>query len=234
MTINEDIKLFLPVLKIADLDKDDIFYADALDSCLKYLPKITGITFEFVAELSKFKNQETQKMVDLLIFTMSNLMYDKYDPDNPGHLFAAIQCFGGLWGSIAREHFSRVLRTKSKLIKASLDTKFRAVLPDSKVDEIALGILSLIAKCFGSAARCPLLPHVPFGAPPCPVSAFVDYLITVHPSLGRCREDLYKQVFDWHVPKYMRDNGVPTKSWNAANYVERLTLVVSHHAKKEN
>ena len=225
----DDISFFLPVLKIAELDSADTFYPDALDSCRRFVPPMPGITTEFVAQLSNFKNAKTSEMVEMFKFTCDHLLYDKYDPDNPGHLFCALQIFGGWWGGLARETFIACLRAQCRRLKLLLDVQYRITTSEAKTDELVIGVLSFICKCFGCAARTPLLPHVPFGAPPNPVSALVDYLVGMEPSLDKVRVDLFNKLRDWHVPAYARDaQGSFRAAWDPSNHVARLKALMSH------
>lgn len=228
-----DIKLFLPVLKIAELDTTDVFYPDVLDSCARYVPKLSGITDNFLNELSSFKHAQTKKMVQVFEFTRSKLMYGKYEADNPGHLYVALQVFGGWWAGVVRELFLKCVRNKCRELKTELDLKFKVNTPDCKADELVLGILSFICKCFGCAARTPLLPHLPFSGPPSPVSAFVDYLVGMHPTLSLYRDELYYKIRDWHVPAYARDEkGEFRAIWESFNMVDRIKCIMEHQLKK--
>ena len=136
---------------------------------------------------------------------------------------------------MAREIFLKCVREKCRVLKAELDRKHNVVTPDGKVDELVLGILSFICKCFGSAARTPLLPHIPFGGGPTIVSAFVDYLVGMYPNLSRCRDDLHKKIRDWHVPAYARDEkGSYRLTWESYNQVDRIKCMMEHQIKKAN
>lgn len=226
---HEDIRIFLPILKVTELDTSETFYSDAFETCNRFVPKLPGISKDFVEEFAKFKHVDTKKMLTIFEFARDRLQYDKFNGDNPGHLFIAMQIFGGWWGGVAREIFVKCLRGRGQSIKEELDKKFNIVTPDSKVDEIALGVLASICKCFGSAARTPLLPHIPFGSPPNIVSTFTDYLVAIYPILFKYKDVIYKKMRDWHVPAYARDDkGVFRTSWESYNQVDRIQCMITH------
>jgi hypothetical protein len=218
----DDIRVNLPVLQLTQLDRPELFYADALDTCRLFVPKIPNITAAFVGQLSLFKHAQTMEMLEAFSFCREHLLYNRYEADNPGHLFIAMQIFGGWWGGVARESFLVALRNECCAIDAAT------------ADDLVLSILAYICKCFGAAARTPLMPHLPEGAPPTPVSALVDYLVGMFPMLTRYREDIYKKIRDWHVPQFARDDkGVYRTTWASCNQIDRINCLMQHQLKRK-
>lgn len=216
----DDIKINLPVLQLTQLDRPELFYADALDVCSRYVPKIPGITDAFVKQFSLFKHEKTLEMLEVFSFCRERLLYNRYETDNPGHLFVAMQIFGGWWGGVARESFLVALRNECCAIDAA------------RADDTVLSILAYICKCFGAAARTPLMPHMPDGAPPNPAAALTDYIVGVFPMLTRHREDIYKKIRDWHVPQFARDQkGEYRTTWASCNQVDRIKCLMEHQMK---
>ncbi len=189
ITGKDEIKIKMPV---ADLDSPSNIYVGILESCKKHVPSVKEITKTFEHDLEAFKHPQSATMLSYLKLVMGTVLCDGYDQDNPGHLFVALQSFGGWWAGVAREIFLRCLRK----------------LYDDR-DDLVIECIALICKCFGSTATMPTMPRLPLGgSPPSPISALADYIIGIHPAVARYRDDLHNKIRVWHLPAYIRKHKI--------------------------
>jgi hypothetical protein len=209
------ITLNLPAI-LSDLDKPNIKFLDIMELCKQYVPQLIGITDKFMENLKLLRIEKKEEILFYIDICRSSLLYDKFDGDNPGHLFVLILILGGIYGGIAREIYIKTLIEKTM----------------NDYDK-AIKTLLIIIKCFGACGRFPLVPHMPYGVPPTPISALVDILIHKYPCIEKNREALNSALFDWHVPKYIKEDLIlKNKSyitiWDHWNQQERLSVILKY------
>jgi hypothetical protein len=220
--------VYLPIVKNKILDSPQGFEPDAMFACSKYVPEMPGISALFRQKLSAFAHCDTEIMLRMLDFVRDNLMYGFYNPNNPGHLFIVMQCFGGWWAGVASQIFASVLLEEcTKYKQRSGNTE-----PGKELD-MMLGVISCICKSFGCSARMPLMPHYPSGSPPDPVVLLADTVIVKFPQFKRQREDLIKGLRDWHIPKYMRTTIRDARNiWLSQNQIDRTKAFIERNVIK--
>lgn len=194
----EDFAVYLPILKKGILDTHEGLCPDALNACSKYVPEIKGISDKFTAQFVAITtHKDAQSMLSVFEYTKDNLMYGLYNGNNPGHLYVAIQCFGGVWAGIASQTFATVL------LSMCADMKRAANSSCSEID-MAIGVIGCICKSFGCSARTPLIPRFPEGSPPDPNVLLSDAICAKHSALKPHRDSLARSLRDWHIPKCLR------------------------------
>lgn len=205
-----------PIVRITTLDEPAGFYTDALAACSAHVPRILGFGSDFRTRLLQLQHApnpccptigEAERMLNIYDYTVTRLLGDKFDGENPGHVLVALQCFSGVWSGVAAQCFALVLIAKCKAAAAT-----RA---GQAVSELVVALLLSIAKSFGSSIRiAPLVPRWPdgFGMPPDPVVLLVDALAARYPSELPfvCRNNLIDAFRAWHVPRCVRDT---VKDW---------------------
>ena len=222
-----DVYIHLPIIKHKILDQPEGFAADALIACSKYVPEMPGIADRFRCKMSQYEHRDTAMLMSVYDFVRDNLLYGLFNPNNPGHLFVLIQCFGGYWAGIASQYYATILLeecTKYKMQKRSSHQNEDE--DDRKEIDLMIGVIGCICKCFGCSARTPLMPHYPTGLPPDPVVLLADTIVYKHKHLqrGMFREELIKQLHNWQVPKYMRKH--PRNIWMSQNYIDRTKAFI--------
>jgi hypothetical protein len=228
--IDQEVQVYIPILKLKILDEPEGYCPDALYACSKYVPEMKGVTDKFRDRLSQFHHRESDTALRVFDYARSNYLYGLYNPDNPGHLFVLIQCFGGWWAGIAAQMFAGVLMDWCVAYKTSMEENTGRISAPGKELDLMIGLLACISKSFGISARTPLIPHYPSGSPPDPVALMADAIVTRHPHLRRFREDLMKALRDWHIPKYARTVTKDYKRiWLPHNHIERSRALMDAH-----
>lgn len=219
----QEVQIYLPILKNKILDEPEGYNPDVLYASLKYVPQIKGIFSRFRERLANFRHADTERMVAVLDYTKNNLLYNLFDPDNPGHVFVAMQCFGGWWAGVATQGFALTLLDMCKEIKDAME-KATGVVQNGKEVDMMMGVVACICKSFGCSARTPIIPHYPGGSPPDIVVLLADTICSKHPHFKKpsVREDFIRALRDWHVPKYMRlPSGKHRVQWQPQNHIDR-------------
>lgn len=220
----QEVHIYLPILKNKILDEPEGYNPDVLYASLKYVPQIKGIFDRFRQSFSNFHHADTIKMVAVLDYTKNNLLYNLFEPDNPGHVFVAMQCFGGLWAGVATQAFASTLLEMCKEIRDAMERTTGVQNKSGKEIDMMLGVVACICKSFGCSARTPIIPHYPGGSPPDPVVLLADTICVKYPQFKKSnlREDFIKVLRDWHVPKYMRlPGGKHRQQWLPQNHIDR-------------
>lgn len=227
--------VYLPILKKKILDEPEGHSPDVLYASLKYVPQLNGMYDRFKAALSAFSHSDTSRMVLVMEYTKQNLLYGLFNPDNPGHVFVAMQCFGGWWAGVAAQIFTATLLEMCKEFKVSIEKSTGARSADTKELDMVMGVLACICKSFGCSARTPIIPHYPGGAPADPVVLLADAMCSKYPHLKgpNVREGLLRALRDWHVPRYMRSSGGDyRRTWLAQNHVDRTRAFMEMALRK--
>lgn len=201
----EPVKIFVPVLKRNNvLNSREGFCADALDSCLKYVPQIPGMTTEFKSLLSNFDHRDSSDMLTIFQYTALTHMYHMYDENNPGHLMIALQCFGGWWAGLATQMFLSALLSRCKSLAL-----MKNCLREGVEIDMALNVVACICKAFGCAATLPTIPVYPKTSKRVhPTSVMADLIGRKNDYFKKAgiRELLIHSLNDWSVPNYMKDS----------------------------
>ena len=228
--VDQEVQVYIPILKLKILDEPEGYCADALYACSKYVPEMKGVTDRFRERLGQFHHRESDIALRVFDYARANFLYNLYNPENPGHLFVLIHCFGGWWAGIAAHIFAGILLDWCVAYKASMEQNTGTVANQGKEFELMIGLLACISKSFGISARTPLIPHYPSGSPPDPVSLMTDAITTRYPHLKRYREDLLKALRDWHIPKYVKMTTPDYKRmWLPQNHIERSRALMDVH-----
>ncbi len=220
-----EVQIYLPILKNRTLDGPEGYSPDVLYASLKHVPSIKDIFGRFRQCFSNFHHVDTDRMVAVLDYTRNNLLYNLFDPDNPGHVFVAMQCFGGWWAGVATQAFATTLLEMCNEIKDAME-KAAGIMHSKSGKEIdmMMGVVACICKSFGCSARTPIIPHCPSGSPPDPVVLLADAICAKYPYFKKSnvRDNLLRALRDWHIPKYMRlPNGKHRQQWLPQNHIDR-------------
>ena len=205
-----EISISAPVAANVALDTVEGFFADALTACSANVPRLDGFGAEFRAEIhalyqptaTRSAVADAPQMLKIYDFTVARLLFDKFDGANPGHVFVALQCFGGLWAGVSSQTFAAVLVRRCNAVAHAK--------PGLNALDLAVAVLASIAKCFGSSMRtAAIVPRWPDGAgtPPDPVVLLADALLARFPAElpFADRSDLVLALRTWHVPRAARD-----------------------------
>lgn len=220
----EEVQIYLPILKNKILDEPEGYSPDALYASAKYVPKMKDIFERFKQRFSLFQHGDTKRMVAVLEYVRQNLLYNLFDPDNPGHVFVLIQCFGGWWGGVAAQVFTGTLLEMCVEIKEAMEKATGVRTIGRKEMDMMMGVMACICRAFGCSARTPIIPHYPQGSPPDPVVLLADAICVKYHQFRKSdvRNDLIRSLRDWHIPKYMRVPGGKHRSaWLPQNHIDR-------------
>lgn len=220
------VRVHMPIIKKDILNKPEGFEPDVMAACVRYVPELSGITERFRREFSAFQHADTARMLALIDYAASHMMYGLYKPDNPGHLFVLIQCLGGWWGGVAAQVYAKVL------LEACDDLKGKSKNAASGMEfDLLIAVLGCVCKSFGCSARMPLVPHYPGGSPPDVVVLLADAILARHPSLRGQRDEVITALRDWHIPRYMRESlSVDARRiWLPQNQIDRTTAFLERN-----
>jgi hypothetical protein len=211
-----EINVSAPIARVASLDEPAGFHSDAISACAAHVPRLEGFAEDFRAELRGLDGRQRHgrpefaaapEMLRIYDFTVEHLLFGKFDGSNPGSVFVAAQCFGGLWAGVAAQAFAIVLvRRCTAAVAGSEAHRQRGMQPL----DLAIAVLSSMAKCFGCSMRiAPIVPRWPddAGSPPDPVVLLADALVArFRAELPFAdRADLIEGLRAWHVPRSIHD-----------------------------
>ena len=221
-----NLPFYVPVVKNASLDHPAGIQIDALTTCRDNVPAIEGIAEAFRAELRAFAPTGLE-MLEYFDFTAAHLMNGCFDPNNPGHVFVAMQCFGGWWAGIATQSFSSAML---KLYSREIERIAGRPVPGKELD-MFVSVVGCICKAMGCSARCPLTPRWPTGgSPPDPVYLLADSIMARHPGAiagDLERLQLVSALRSWHVPRCVRDCVKDySRIWLPQSQVDRTKTIV--------
>ena len=222
--------VYVPISARVDIDKGECFFPDALVASTALLRDFPGITEEFRSRFFRINHPDVERMWQVCEYTQRHLLYNLYNPNNPGHLFVAIQCYGGWWAGMASQIFASVLLQKCEEAVVAEEARRGSRAPD-RDDLVMMGVvvvIGAICKGMGASCRTPLIPHLPSGTPPDPVVLLADCIIqkqrwTLTPIE---RTQLIKELRVWHVPEIVRRT-VPDylKMWMPHCHIDRTRAI---------
>lgn len=212
ITIDDELTVWCPVTTLKYPDEIEGCFCDAFDSCSSIVPLLPGIGDTLVTYLGTTRR-------DYYDFCYKHLAYNKFNANNPGHVWLCMQCFAGEEGAMVRDFF---LASVMELVRKQLKTA-----TDGKIREMTCAVISYICKALGSCARGPIIPRIcGKGQPPDICKTLSDCICSIHPSATSCKGQLDSAIRRWQVPKWALDRGAEVSHWGWEYQYERSTFVI--------